>query len=239
MVRAKIFVKKVSDMPLDYDYQYWLASMLLHRLDCARGKLADFLHNYDGYRFYSFSNLILKDQRSSDYGLQFDSAYFILTSPDEKFIEGFVSGLLQEPEFNLGETSFLVKSIEIIDERKIPSKCVLKTISPIYVKTKREIDGEIKDWDLYPKDGKFYENLHKNLVSKFKEYHGREPENDFFDITEVIHFKGRRYTIAGDNRRCSEMKFKIEGSEELLNFGYQAGFGEKNAMGFGCVEVSN
>ncbi|UOY10060.1 CRISPR-associated endoribonuclease Cas6 [Methanonatronarchaeum sp. AMET6-2] len=239
MVRAKIFVNKVSDMPLDYDYQYWLASMLLHRLDNAKGELADFLHNHDGYRFYTFSNLILENQRHSEYGLQFDNAHFILTSPDEEFIEGFVSGLLQKPEFSLGETSFLVESIDIQNQTKIPSKCVFKTISPIYVKTQREVEGEIKDWDLYPKDGKFYENLHNNLVSKYEEYHGRAPENDFFDITEVIHFKGRRYTIAGDHRRCSEMKFKVQGSEELLNFGYQAGFGEKNAMGFGCIEVSN
>ncbi len=39
-MRAKISVRKNSGMPLGYDYQYWLASMLLDRLDTADGELA-------------------------------------------------------------------------------------------------------------------------------------------------------------------------------------------------------
>ncbi|MFP4000848.1 MAG: CRISPR-associated endoribonuclease Cas6 [Thermoplasmata archaeon] len=226
-------------MPLGYDYQYWLASMLLDRLDTADGDLADFLHSHTGYKFYTFSNLRLEDRRDSNDGLQFDNAHFFLTSPDKEFIEGFASGLLQEPEFELGHSEFMVKSVEILDGKDVPEKCTMKTLSPIYVKTRRKVDGELKDWDLYADDGKFYENLHKNLVGRYEEYHGEEPDNDHFDVTEVHRFKGRRYTIAGDNRRCNEMKFDVEGSEELLEFGYEAGFGEKNAMGFGCVEVVN
>lgn len=224
-------------MPLGYDYQYWLASMLLDRLDTADGDLADFLHSHTGYKFYTFSNLRLEDRGRSNSGLQFRNAHFFLTSPDKKFIESFSSGLLQKPEFNLGHTEFVVKSIEILDNLDVPSKCTMKTLSPIYVKTQREVDGELKDWDLYAEDGKFYENLHRNLVDRYEEYHGVKPENDHFDVTEVHHFKGRRYTIAGDNRRCSELVFDVQGSKELLEFGYEAGFGEKNAMGFGCVEV--
>ncbi len=224
-------------MPLGYDYQYWLASMLLDRLDTADGELAEFLHSHTGFKFYTFSNLKLEDRRKANDGLQFENAHFFLTSPEKQFIESFSSGLLQEPEFNLGHTEFMIKSIEILDDMDVPSKCTMKTLSPIYVKTQREVDGELKDWDLYAEDGKFYENLHNNLVDRYEEFHGEKPEEDHFDVTEVHHFKGRRYTIAGDNRRCNEMKFDVQGSQELLEFGYEAGFGEKNAMGFGCVEV--
>ncbi|MFW6142499.1 MAG: CRISPR-associated endoribonuclease Cas6 [Candidatus Saliniplasma sp.] len=222
---------------MGYDYQYWLASMLMDRMDTADGDLADFLHSHTGYKFYTFSNLKLEDHRNSNSGLQFNNAHFFLTSPDKKFIEGFASGLLQEPEFELGHTEFMVKSIEILDSIHVPEKCTMKTLSPIYVKTKRKIDGELKEWDLYAEDGKFYENLHKNLVNRYKEYYGEEPEKNHFEVKNVHRFKGRRYTIAGDHRRCNEMKFDVEGSRELLEFGYEAGFGEKNAMGFGCVEV--
>ena len=224
-------------MPLGYDYQYWLASMLMDRLETADGDLADFMHSHMGYKFYTFSNLILDDRWKSNSGLQFKNAHFFLTSPDKKFIEGFSSGLLQEPEFNLGHTEFVVKSIEILEEKDVPSKCKMKTLSPIYVKTKREVDGELKEWDLYANDAKFHENLHKNLVNRYEEYHGEEPSNDHFEITNFDNFKGRRYTIAGDKRRCSELVFDVQGSPELMEFGYEAGFGEKNAMGFGCVEV--
>jgi len=33
------------------------------------------------------------------------------------------------------------------------------------------------------------------------------------------------------------MKITLEASPELIGFAYDAGLGEKNAMGFGCVEV--
>ncbi|MFP4184849.1 MAG: CRISPR-associated endoribonuclease Cas6 [Thermoplasmata archaeon] len=226
-------------MPLGYDYQYWLASMLLDRLDTADGDLADFLHSHTGYKFYTFSNLRLEDRRDSNDGLQFDNAHFFLTSPDKEFIEGFASGLLQEPEFELGHSEFMVKSVEILDGKDVPEKCTMKTLSPIYVKTRRKVDGELKDWDLYPTDGKFYERLHQNLVDRYEDYYGEKPSKDFFDITNIHHHKERRYTVKGDYRRCNEMKFDIQASKELMKLGYEAGFGEKNAMGFGCVEVVN
>ena len=236
-IRAKISVEKRSKMPLGYDYQYWLASMLLDRLDTADGDLADFLHSHTGFKYYTFSNLRFEDRRRSNSGFQFNNAHFFLTSPKKDFIEGFASGLLQKPEFELGHTEFTVKSVEILDTIDIPEKCTMKTLSPIYVKTKRKIDGELKEWDLNPTDGKFYENLHKNLVERYEEFHGEKPDNDFFDVTNLHTHKERRYTIKGDHRRCTEMKFDVQGSPDLLEFGYEAGFGEKNAMGFGCVEV--
>ncbi len=41
--------------------------------------------------------------------------------------------------------------------------------------------------------------------------------------------------IAGSHRRCALLSFEAEGHSSLLDFGYDAGFGEKTAMGFGCV----
>jgi CRISPR-associated endoribonuclease Cas6 len=32
------------------------------------------------------------------------------------------------------------------------------------------------------------------------------------------------------------MEFEVQGSPELLGFAYEAGIGEKNAMGFGCLQ---
>ncbi len=71
-MRAKISVRKNSGMPLGYDYQYWLASMLLDRLNTADGDLADFMHSHTGYKYYTFSNLVLEDRRKVKSGLQFN-----------------------------------------------------------------------------------------------------------------------------------------------------------------------
>ena len=116
----------------------------------------------------------------------------------------------------------------------------MRTLSPIYVKTKRITkEGKLKETDLYPTNGKFHENLHQNLVEKYKAYYGKKPKNDHFEIVEIHTHKEKRNKIKGDYRRCTEMIFDIQGSKELLQFGYEVGFGEKNAMGFGCVEVIN
>ncbi len=35
------------------------------------------------------------------------------------------------------------------------------------------------------------------------------------------------------------MSMRLQASPELLKFAYEAGLGEKNAMGFGCVDLIN
>ncbi|RLG47654.1 MAG: CRISPR-associated endoribonuclease Cas6, partial [Thermoproteota archaeon] len=38
-------------------------------------------------------------------------------------------------------------------------------------------------------------------------------------------------------QRAWHLVFKAYGDEELIKVGYQAGFGEKNSLGFGMVKV--
>ncbi|MEA2053922.1 MAG: CRISPR-associated endoribonuclease Cas6 [Candidatus Thermoplasmatota archaeon] len=240
-MRAKIFIHHVSGGLLPYDYQYAMASMLYEKLAVGNVKLADEVHFHQGFKFYNFSNLLLENRRPSGKGLAFENAYFILTSPDAVFIKSFTEGLLQEPEFNLYKENFVVIRIEILKQMELKSPCTFKTSSPIFVKTMREKDGKLVEWDLYPKDGKFHENVHKNLVKRYTEYYGNGLSNDHFEIINVKNFKPKRIIIGGGiqatPRRCSLMTFTVEASKELLQFAYDAGIGEKNAMGFGCLEV--
>ncbi|MEF8848346.1 MAG: CRISPR-associated endoribonuclease Cas6, partial [Candidatus Thermoplasmatota archaeon] len=64
---------------------------------------------------------------------------------------------------------------------------------------------------------------------------------DFFEITDVENFKSKKVRIGNGKRktfrRCSLMHFKMHTSEQLKKFAYNTGLGEKNAMGFGCMEV--
>ncbi|MDI6902637.1 MAG: CRISPR-associated endoribonuclease Cas6 [Methanocellales archaeon] len=240
-MRAKIFVRKISKGLLPFDYQYALASMLYGKLALGNIRLANESHSHQGFKFYNFSNLIIPDRRPSRKGLAFEDAHFILTSPDVEFVRSFAEGLLQEQDFHLYDQNFIVTKIEILEQKKLPSPSTFRTISPIFIKTLREENGELKEWELYPMDGKFHENIHKNLVERYTEYHGVPPKKDHFHITRVRSFKGKRILIGSGEkatpRRCSLMTFDLEASPELLNFAYDAGIGEKNAMGFGCVEV--
>ncbi len=235
-MRAKIKVRKTSQMPLAIDYPYWLASAVIKKLDEINPDLADLIHSHRGFKHYTLSNLILQDQKKSNDGLQFKNAIFYISSPMKEFIKKFSGGFLTNPDFSLGHTEFTVEGVELVEKEDFKENMVFQTISPIYVKTRRKVEGELTDWDLYPTDGKFYRELYNNLVRRYKDFHGKEPSDDFFEIEDVYTHKRRRYTINGDNRRCSEMVFEVSGCEEVVEFAYQSGFGQKNSMGFGCVK---
>lgn len=240
-MRCKISIRKTSPNPIHYDYQYGLASMLYSRLATADIELANKTHSHKGFKFYTFSNIVTEDRLPAKNGLNFNRAHIFISSPDPKFIKSFSEGLLAKPEFVLGKgglkADFLMERIEILPVPKFSDECTFKTMSPVYVKTLRKSDGRLVEVDLYPKDAKFYENLHKNLVARFEEYYGNKVEQDHFEVIRVDGVKPKRISIGSDKRRCSLMTMTLQASPELISFAYDAGLGEKNAMGFGCVEV--
>ncbi len=239
-MRAKIFLQKVSGSSLSYNYQYYLASMLYKKLALVDTILANELHSTKQFKFYTFSNIIIEDKKRSEMGLNFNNAHIFLSSPDKNFICSFTDGLLQNPVFRLNGMQLIVKQIEILRELRIDKETyTVYTLSPIYIKTQREVDGKLKEWDLYPMDGKWYENLHQNLVSRYKEYYGYLPTEDFFEILKINSFKGKRVQIDNSFRRCSLLNFILHASKELMKFAYDAGLGEKNAMGFGQIEIKD
>lgn len=240
VMRCKISVRKTSSNPLHYDYQYGLASMLYHRLANANIALANEMHSHQGFKFYTFSNLVIEDWIPNKQGLNFTKAHFFISSPDTDFIRSFTEGLLMEPEFFLGKgqkASFIIESAEILSPMEFSDSCKFTTLSPLYVKTMRKKGEKLTEFDLYPKDSKFYENLHTNLTSRYEEYHGYKVEHDFFEILKVKNVKAKRVSIDNSFRRCSMLTMKLEASPELIKFAYDAGLGEKNAMGFGCMGV--
>ena len=216
--------------------------MLYFKLAGADVVLANETHAHQGFKFYTFSNLVLVNRRICREGLFFGSAYFILSSPEVRFIKSFTEGLLQQPEFYLdgpdGRANFVIERIEILKEPSLGDECWFKTISPIYIKTMRKDNESLKEVDLYPTEPKFYENLHRNLVERFSEFYGKAPV-DHFDVIETADIKPKRIKIADGHRRCRLFSMRLQASPELLKFAYDAGLGEKNAMGFGCVDLMN
>lgn len=240
-MRCRVSVRKISPYPLHYDYQYGLASMLYLKLATSNVELADKTHKKNGFKFYTFSNLILDDRIPVKDGLNFSKAHFFLSSPDPEFIRSFAEGLLFEPEFFLANNgnriNFLIERIEVLPVIRFLDTCTFRTLSPIYLKTLRKQDERLVEFDLYPKDSKFYENLHKNLVARYEEFYGSKIDKEFFEVMSVSSFKPKRVKIENNYRRCSLVDLSLSANPELLQFAYDAGLGEKNAMGFGCMDI--
>lgn len=215
--------------------------MLYHKLAESDIQLANELHSHQGFKFYTFSNLVLEERKRCNKGLDFGRATFFISSPDDRFIRSFAEGLLMSPDFFLygseGKVNFGIERIEVLPSPDLGEECFFKTISPVYVKTMRKHNGILKEIDLYPSDPKFYENLHNNLRNRYSEFYGAPPDKDYFDVVETSGIKPKRIKVSGNFRRCTLMKLKIQASPELLKFAYDAGLGEKNAMGFGCLDV--
>lgn len=56
--------------------------MLYFKLAGSDVKLANETHAHQGFKFYTFSNLILMNRKTSTSGLYFEKAFFIMASPD-------------------------------------------------------------------------------------------------------------------------------------------------------------
>ncbi len=235
-MRFKIEFELFEPKDLTINYNYYIASWIYRCVERADPDLSLELHKPRTMKLFTFSRLQIPESRfqilDGRMKVESDFAYLFFSTPKKEIAEAFVSGALERPEGRIERLPFVIRSIQVMREPEIKSEAKFITMSPISVTTFR--DGRILD--LYPKDPKFYENIRKNLIKKYVTLYKREPENDELEI-EVIEAKAKKITIKNTHHRCVDMVFLARGSPELLKLGYQAGFGERNSMGFGMVKV--
>ncbi len=232
-LRIKVSLKTKPKSRLPFNYQYYLASAIYNIINTGDKELAERLHKYRGFKFFTFSQLRIPKRKIYNKYIEISDGYchFYVSSPNYEFIHAFIDGIISKQNIRIERINFNVNNISILEP---PNKIkTLKTLSPIYLKTKREIDGKVKDYDLLPCDSKFYENLKANLKKKYEAFYGVECDLDF-DL-KILKYKNKRILIKNTYHRCSEMVFEVWGDEELIRFGYECGFGEKNSLGFGMV----
>lgn len=224
--------ESVQEVPINYNYA--VASAIYRRIMSVRPELG--LHSRRDFKFFTFSRLLSKDYEVKGDKLRMRGCHFFFSSPDAEIVSAFVEGILEEPEFRIAGANFVVERVEALRTPKIESEVTFETLSPIVVRTVVEIEGRRRTWDLYPSERKFYENLRRNLLRKYEAFYGELPGDEFeIEVLEVT--KLPRVRVKNTWHRSTMMRFVARGEPPLLKFGYEAGFGEKNAMGFGMVEV--
>jgi len=226
----------VVDRVLDANYNYYLASLIYRCIQQANPELSFDLHVKSCFKLFTFSRLIVPNRKfeivDGNFIIKSDEVFLYFSTPKIEIAKSFVEGLLMMPEVEICNSKFTVSCVKILKEHKIESRVRFSTLSPISVTTVR--DGKI--YDLYPTDEKFYENLRMNLVKKFIALYGKTPNNCDLKI-KPLNVKPKRIKVKNTYHRCVDMVFDAEGSRELLEIGYKAGFGERNSMGFGMVKV--
>lgn len=239
-----------ATLPLNYNHA--VAGLIYRTLGNASEEYAAMLHD-EGFKaerrtfkLFTFSRLFATRSRVAGDRLLLESpaVTLLVSSPVMDFVEHFVSGLFQSDAFNIAGAEFTLAEAENIVIPEFSERMSFRALAPITESVRDEQNrvrylGLEDDWS---------EIMQRNLIRKYIALYGREPvdsrlqwEWDEEYIAEQAK-RNRRPSVLikvseGIKVRGWLVPFTVEGSKELIEIGYEAGFGKSNAMGFGMAEV--
>lgn len=255
--------RRNPSITLPVNNSYLLSSLIYNIVDRSSSEYAERLHA-EGYRLqnrafklFTFSPLYTANRRKwemHDDGTMSTMErllHFTISSPKSEFIEHLVVGLLHEPFVSVGKERFRVETVRRLDAPEISDDMRFVALSPIVCATKRP-GGQYAQY-LFPGDDDFERVLQENLCRKYEALHGRPyaADNSTFRFTLDHDYADRKngkiqklITIKEgwpDETRVKGLlaPFRLEAPLELMEVGYECGFGERNSQGFGMVKVED
>ena len=248
---------------LPINNSHLISSLIYNIVDKSSSEYAERLHE-QGYRLqnkafklFTFSLLYPGSQHKwvmHENGMMSTGEPLLqvtVSSLKEEFIEHLVIGLLKEPVVWIGKERFRVETVRKLDQPGLSDDMRFVMLSPLVCTTKRE--GEQYSQYLFPGDEEFERVLFENLCRKYQVLHGREYlcESDQFSFgidqayVERMNGKVQKLIALKEGRSDETMvkgtfaPFRLKAPKELIEVGYECGFGEKNSQGFGMVKVDN
>ena len=251
------------NVALPINYQYPLSAWVYRTLEQGDRELADFLHHEgyagDGHRrfkFYSFSELRTP-------GARVKGDRLLLSQPEIRFSISFLTdraaqilimGLFRRsaPSWlgdHISGGRFSVRSVEMQMLPPLTGKADFRTVSPVVISIgDQNADGSWGKRFLSPKDTGYAEQLVSNLTHKLQaarkagliENEDSELKIGYELLSRTV--KEKRIDLLrgkpGYTRvRGYKFQFRLHAPDEVLRLALLAGIGEKNAMGFGGLEV--
>ena len=250
-MRIRILTDVGDGLTLPINYNHLLTGVIYRFLAESNPEYASFLHN-EGYitdqkrfKLFTFSQLMAERRRINGTRIHFGSTLtWSVSSPVETFLSHFADTLLSEGRLTLGRHQLRVRDVIVPRIPRFQSEMWFRCLSPIVMSTVRERDGKRVMHYCLPDDPAFSELVCQNLIRKHEAIHSRPPSDDAltlrFDenyikkrqgrVTRLIDYKGIKI-------RGVLCPLGVSGSRELMQIGYECGFGDKNSAGFGMVEV--
>lgn len=242
-------LRRAAELPLDY--QYAVASLLYTTLGRASEEFATRLHD-EGFsaggrtfRLFTFSRLATRRAAAAGERLLLTDPTVSLQvgSPVTEFIEHLVAGLSRGSVLRLAGTPFRLESTELLPPPAFTNLMHFRALSPVT----ESVDEGGRHARFLDPDDDWSEVIRHNLLRKHRALYGEEPRDtslrwewDMMYLADV-RGRGRRASvltgISGVKVRGWLAPFTVEGSEELIRMGYEAGFGSRNSMGFGMAEA--
>jgi len=260
--RIKIALTGKGPHVLPVNYQYPISAWIYKVIHNGNNGFATWLHQqgYLGtgkqYKLFTFSQLQLDK-------FHLDGDRLIISNPEMELIisfwadeaaEPFIKGIFTSQTGTLGDQkskeSFRIIQIEKLIEPEFTPTMHYKTLSPIVV-SKRRSDGNKNAVFIGPEDEDFTRILKENLINKYSAWmmsNSQVQSTSFefgtgdFKYKLFSKAKTRLISIKANTPQQTRVKgnlfeFSLTAPHSLHKMGYHAGFGEKNSLGFGCVEV--
>ena len=243
------------------NYQEYLAALAYRLLQDSDPEYARFLHD-EGYtanagsrryKLFTFSGLRAPKGRRRVIGetlwLARGTVEWQVSSPCASFLTHFATGLLSAGGLQVGATLLPVTQAQTPPSPDFSSGMMRFSCMTPIVTSQPVPETKSGKYYLRPSDGNaaFSEALRRNLINKYIALNGQPPtpeEGDEFSLTFDADYLAR--SPHGGTKKITYKKIEIigvqvpftaQGSPRLLEIGYEAGFGELNAGGFGMVEA--
>lgn len=240
-MRLEIILKGKNNFKVPFNYNHILSAIIYNKI--ADLNFANELHSSKSFKFFTFSQIYIPKRRIVKDGIIAKDGVisFYISSPNDFLIKSLVDGFLEDLEISFQNQKLTIQKIEALKTPEFSSKSEFKTLAPIIVRTKKEIDGELKIWDLAPSD-KFFKSLENNLIKKYIKFNNLTKTDKKINIYSDMNFvKRKRISInkgnATTHHRAYMMDLILEGDLGLIKFAYDVGIGEKNSMGFGMIKL--
>jgi CRISPR-associated endoribonuclease Cas6 len=243
-----------SKNSLPINYQYELSSFVYHTLARADEQYTWWLHengftvDKKQFRLFSFSSFEIPTYKIEADRIIIDSdkiKWYISFLP-EKSTEHFIQGLFNNIEFSIGDSkskvNFRVSSVEMTNTELAYEILNFQTLSPVCITRHDPLQKQV----IYENPDSEYasEALFLNLKNKYKAYFGHEYEGEStFEFKLLSKPQSKLITIKTNTPEQSRVKgfkfkFSLKADPQLMQIMYHCGLGEKNAMGFGFVELN-
>lgn len=203
-----------------------------------------FISDKRTFKLFTFSRLnfrrsrIIKDRII----LEDPQVSLQIGSPVGDFIEHLVEGLFKRERFHINGAEFSLQQAETLPQPVFKETNNFRALSPI-TEAVREANNEVR---FLSTDEDWSEIIKRNLTRKYQALTGRTPEDQTLkwnwdkDYLDYMKNRGRRASALIDINNIKIRgwlaPFTIEGNKELIELGYETGFGARNSMGFGMVE---
>lgn len=241
------------------DNYYAISSLIYSIVSESSSEYAAKLHDQGyalhgkSFKLFTFSRLRPQKNRRwrfhSDGSMSIPQSklYLTLSSALEDFIEHVVIGLLHRPVVTISGTPFRVESVKKLEPPPFSDDMNFIMLSPLVCSA--TLNGHKTRTFLFPGDNDFERILTENLCAKYELVHQKafeKKDNLLFELDPDFRASGKKLTklVTQKYGNTNDIHiigtlapFRLKAPTELIRMGYECGFGQHNAQGFGMVKL--